>query len=45
MNDTMQKRELVKRVYPNPTWARKVDRMSDEQIIAVFLRLVAQGKI
>lgn len=41
----MSEREQLKGVYKNPTWARKVDKMSDEQVIAIFQRLKAQGKL
>jgi hypothetical protein len=42
---THQERELVKRAYPSKTWAAKVDKMSDAQLIAVLMRLKLQGKI
>lgn len=41
----MSERELLKGVYKNPTWAKKVDRMSDDQVIAIYKRLKEQGKL
>ncbi len=31
--------------YPGPNWKKKVDRMSDNQVIAVYSRLVKEKKI
>ena len=42
---TQKERELLKTAYPGPTWAKKVDKMSDSQVIAVLRRLQAQKKI
>lgn len=41
----MTEREQLKGVYNNKTWARKVDDMSDAQVIAIYKRLKAQGKL
>ena len=38
------KREILK-VYPGPTWAFKVEKMSDKQIAAVYLRFMNQGRL
>jgi len=39
-------REAIKAVYPNsPTWGGKVDRMSDSQVVAIYLRFKAEGKL
>lgn len=40
-----QERELLKKAYPNKRWAEKVDKMSAEQVVAVYLRLKSQGKV
>lgn len=45
-----RERELLKSAYkvggkPSPKWVRKVDKMSDAQVIAVLRRLQAQNKI
>lgn len=32
-------REFVKGIYPNPNWSEKVDKMDDDQVIAIFLRI------
>jgi hypothetical protein len=42
---TNKERDLLKRAYPNPQWAKKVDEMSDSQVVAVYMRLKAQGVI
>lgn len=41
----IRERELVKKAYTGERWANKVNRMSDQQIIAIFFRLRRQGKI
>jgi len=41
----MSQRELVKSVYPSKTWAAKVDKMSDAQVHAVFLKFKQTGKL
>jgi hypothetical protein len=38
-------RELVKQAYPYKSWYIKVDKMTDAQIYALFLRLRREGKI
>jgi hypothetical protein len=38
-------RLLLKSAYPNKKWAAKVDKMSDNQVVAVVLRLKQQGKL
>jgi hypothetical protein len=40
-----KKRDDLKKVYPGPRWAEKVDRMSDKQVAAIHYRLVQQKKI
>lgn len=40
-----QERELLKKVYPAKKWADKVNKMSDAQVIATYLRLKSQGKL
>lgn len=42
---TQTERALLKRAYSGPAWAAKVDKMSDNQVIAVLRRLQAQKKI
>jgi hypothetical protein len=29
-------RAAVKDLYPNPTWAAKVDKMQDDQVLAIY---------
>lgn len=38
-------RDWVKSAYPGPNWAKKVDKMTDEQVLAIYMRLVQTGKI
>lgn len=40
-----QMRVRVAQCYPGPRWAEKVQRMSDEQIVAIFYRLQRKGII
>lgn len=40
-----KEREALKSVYNSDTWAKKVNKMSDSQVIAVYLRLKSQGKL
>jgi hypothetical protein len=42
---TIQMRERVKTAYPGPHWKRKVNKMTDEQIIAIYYNLIRLGKI
>lgn len=45
-NDILLKRQLVKDAYNgSPKWAAKVDKMTDEQVIAVYFRLKQQNQI
>lgn len=46
MSDILIKRQLVKDAYNNsPKWSAKVDRMSDDQLIAVYFRLKQKNQI
>lgn len=45
MDDILLKRNLVKSRYPGKEWDKKVDKMSDAQVIAVYMRLKAQNQI
>ena len=44
MNVT-QMRARVAKCYPGPRWANKVQRMNDDQVIAIFYRLSKKGMI
>ena len=33
-----QTRDAVKKMYPNQNWASQVDKMADDQIIAIYLK-------
>lgn len=39
------KREQLKKLYPGQGWKDKVNKMSDAQVQAIYLRLKSQGKI
>lgn len=41
----MEKRNAVSNAYPGPEWKAKVQKMSDEQVVAVYFRLKEQGRI
>jgi len=39
-------REAVKKIGQFPKqWAEKVDKMSDKQVVAIYIRLKAQNKL
>ena len=42
---TDQMRERVAQAYSGENWRKKVYRMSDNQIVAIYYRLLRQGKI
>lgn len=45
-NDILQKDEALKQFYPNSkNWHRKVDKMSEAQIVAVYIRMTNKSKI
>jgi len=41
----VKEREAVKKVYPYKRWWAKVDKMTDSQIIALYLRWRGEGKV
>jgi hypothetical protein len=45
MSDLEQKKEVVKKYGRSSSWADKVDKMSEEQVTAIYLRLKAEGKL
>lgn len=38
-------REAVKKIGHTPKWKERVDKMSDAQVIAIYIRLKAEGKL
>lgn len=40
-----QKRTAVRAAYEGKKWQVKVDKMSDDQVIAIYSRLKDQGKV
>lgn len=43
--DINKTREAVIAVYGTPGWKQRVLKMSDSQVIAVYMRFRAQGKL
>jgi hypothetical protein len=37
-DDMIAKREFVKSLYPGDKWRNRVDKMRDDQVIAIYLR-------
>lgn len=44
MNDIQQKRIAIRDLY-GPAWKARVDKMSDQQVIALYLKFKKEGKI
>lgn len=42
---TNAEREAVKKIGKSPYWIDKVNRMSDAQVIAIYLDLKSKGKL
>jgi hypothetical protein len=40
-----QIRDALKSVYPGKKWAKRVDNMTDDQALAIYLNLKSQDKI
>lgn len=45
MSDIDQKREELKKLYRSDGWMYKVKKMSDAQVIAIYRRFAAEGKL
>jgi hypothetical protein len=46
VSDTNSKRQAILALYPGGVgWKAKVNKMSDQQIVAMYLRLKGQGKV
>jgi hypothetical protein len=45
MSDIALKRAYVSDMYPGKNWKHKVDRMSDEQVIAIYLKNHNEGEL
>lgn len=41
----ISKREQVKKAYPGDGWAARVNKMTENQVVAIFLRLKREGKV
>lgn len=41
----LRMREILKSVYESSNWDKKVDRMSDGQVYAVYMRYLREGKL
>jgi len=42
---TVSERAALKNLYPSPTYAKTIDKMSDSQVIAIVRRLQGKGKL
>ena len=42
---TERARQALLKAYPGKVWADKVNKMTDSQVVAIYMRLKAQGKI
>jgi hypothetical protein len=40
-----EERKAIKLLYRGPSWATKVNRMTDSQIHAIYIRFKREGKI
>lgn len=40
-----KEREELKKAYPNKKWKEKVDKMTPEQVTAIYIRLRSQRKL
>lgn len=38
-------REAVKAAYPSKAWAAKIDKMTEDQVVAIYMRLKLQDII
>jgi hypothetical protein len=38
-------REAIRKVYDSESWSIKVDRMYDDQVIAIYLKFEKEGKL
>ena len=46
MEQTYRRREALKNAYPkSESWHYKVDKMPDDQVNAIYIRLSTQGKL
>lgn len=39
-----EKRKIIARAYPGEVWKRRVQKMPDNQVLAVYARIVKKGK-
>lgn len=40
-----QMREALKKAYPGRKWKLKVNKMSEHEVVAIYLRFKAQAKV
>lgn len=43
-NDTWKERNLIRNLY-GEAWKKKVDKMSDQQVIAVYMKFKREGRV
>jgi len=39
------KRQMIMTAYPSPKWVSRCKTMDDKQVIAIYFRLLREGKI
>lgn len=44
MND-QEKRTTIRAVYKTASWQEKVDKMSDQQVVAIYMKFKSEGKV
>jgi hypothetical protein len=42
---TEQQREALKKAYTGPAWIKRVNKMPDDQVAAIYLNLKRQNKL
>lgn len=44
MSNIHQKRAFVASLYQSPNWKKRVERMADEQVVAIYLRAKSEAQ-
>lgn len=45
MSATRKERQILKHKYFSVAWSKQINQMSDAQVIALYLRLKAEGRL
>jgi hypothetical protein len=43
--NAMHEREYLKAIYPNAKWIAKINRMGDQQVIAIYIRIKGAAQV